>query len=574
MKTREIDTNSVSSTRKCQKLFLAGALSLFVAVPVFAEAIDVESLVKQANTEIRASERQMHSGQNDEAIAGLQSVQLLIESIKQEDPTNTNISSLESKLNRMVKSIERKTGRDLGGGSGTLQASTPQALPDKPEVKEVGHASSPTSSTPPPSTSSAPTSKPPSTTSASPGALSYQVRQLLKEAETNVKSAEDKVKMLEQPKYAKMTLSQKTKMVEKTATRARQKLEQAKQLAAEEGITDQPEISDLEQRLAAVDNLVAADTAKVDQQAQQNATKGAAMKADFESLQAAREAAESALGKYAGGGAIYYNKLEEADAMLVAIEKFESNDKQALLQQQTDFGEKYGTTAEEIDGNAKSVGYWPMYNAPSAAYLGITELTQQIDQGRVAMAEDLATRSGQMVTSPNIHDFFVRENYQDARNWLSLAAKFSPDNALVIKEQQTIDSRIDAGLKIFYEKIDARTWPPESATGGSSDYQPVAKDYFVQSKDWAKRAKNPYTVLDLEVSGPWSVQKMDLFKNPVMYGLPVVVAVELEKDKKDNLARVFHMTLRTPESASPQAAPPFTSDTVGNSYFIRKTAIK
>ena len=559
MKIRIYDIISVTPSRKCHKLLLAGVLSLSLIAPALAGATDVESLVKQANTDIRASERQMHSGKNDEAIAGVQSVQLIVESIKQVDPTNKNIPSLENKLNKIIKSIERKTGRDLGGGSGTLQASKQQALPDKPEAKAV---------TQPPSSSQA------SVPSTSPNKLPYEVSQLMKEAETNVKSAEDKIKMLNQPKYAKMTLSQKTNMVEKTASRARQKLEQAKQLAAAEGITDRPEFSELEQRLAAVDALVVSDTAKVDQQAQQNASKGAAMKADFESLQAARETSENALGKYAGGKAIYYNKLEEADAMLVAIEKFESNDKQALLQQQKDFGKKYGTTAEEIDSNAKAVDYSPMYHAPSAAYLGITELIQQTDQGKVAMAEDLATRSAQMITSPNIHDFFVRENYQDARSWLSLAAKFSPDNALVRKEQQTIDSRIDAGLKVFYERIDARTWHPESAASDSSENQSVAKDYFVQSKDWAKRANDPYTVLDLKVSGPWSVQKKDLFNNPIMYGLPVIVAVELEKDKKDNLARVFHMTLRTPESTNPQTAPPFTSDTVGNSYFIRKTAIK
>ena len=69
-------------------------------------------------------------------------VQLIIESIKQEDPANKNIPSLESKLSRIIKSIERKTGRDLGGGSGTVQASAPQALPDKPEVKEVSQSPS------------------------------------------------------------------------------------------------------------------------------------------------------------------------------------------------------------------------------------------------------------------------------------------------------------------------------------------------------------------------------------------------------------------------------------------------
>jgi len=326
--------------------------------------------------------------------------------------------------------------------------------------------------------------------------------------------------------------------------------------------------------LAAVDALVASDTAKVDKQEEQKAITGAAIKGDFESLQAAREAAEKALGKYAGGGAIYYNKLEDAEAMLVAIKKFESNNKKALLKQQKDFGDKHGTTAELIDAKAKSVGYWPLYQAPSGPYLGITELIQQTDQGKIAMAEDLAKRSAQMITSSNIHDFFVRENYQDARGWLVLAAKFSSNNAFVQSEQKTINSRIDAGLNVFYARIDARTWPPEAVAGGSPENQSVAKNYFVQSKDWAKKEKNPYKVLDLKVSGPWSVQKKNLVGSPIMYGLPVVVAVELEKDKIDNLARVFHMTLRTPESASPQTAPPFTSDTVGNSYFIRKTAIK
>ncbi len=93
---------------------------------------------------------------------------------------------------------------------------------------------------------------------------------------------------------------------------------------------------------------MASDTVQADKLEQQKATTGAAIKEDFESLQLAREAVEKALGKYGSGKAIYYNKLEEAKAMLVAIEKFESNDKQALLQEQEDFGEKHGTTAEVV----------------------------------------------------------------------------------------------------------------------------------------------------------------------------------------------------------------------------------
>ena len=559
MKIRKNNIISLTRSRKVSTLFLAGALTLILMAPICAGAADINSLIKQANKDIRTSERQMFSGKNDEAIAGIQSVRTIIESIKQEDPNNRNIKNLENKVKKIVKSIERKTGRNLGGGSGTVQASSKQTLPDKPAVKPISRPLSANKS---------------AVKAASSEKLSHKVRQLIKEARTNVASAEDKVKMLSQPRFAKMTLKQKTKMVDRTASRARQKLEEAKVLAAAEGVVDHPDFNDIAQRLTAIDALVSSDTAKADKQEQQKVATGAAIKGDFESLQAARENAENMLGKYSGGKAIYYNKLEEAEAMFAVIEKFENNSKQALLQQQKDFGSKHGTTAEAIDGKAKAVGYWPTYHAPSGPYLGITELVQQTDLSKVAMAEDLAKRSTQMIASTHIHDFFVRENYEDARKWLALAVRFSPDNTLVENEQKTIDSRIADGLKVFYDRIDARAWPPESAAGGSPQYQSVAKDYFVQSNAWAKREKNPYNVLDLKVSGPWSVQKKDLFGSPVMYGLPVIAAVQLEKDKKDNLARVFHMTLRTPESANPTTAPPFTSDTVGDSYFVRKTAIK
>jgi hypothetical protein len=59
-----------------------------------------------------------------------------------------------------------------------------------------------------------------------------------------------------------------------------------------------------------------------------------------------------------------------------------------------------------------------------------------------------------------------------------------------------------------------------------------------------------------------------------MYGLPVLLAVQMPEDKAKGLARVFILTVRTPESGNPKMEPPFTSDTVGDSYFIRAKNVK
>ena len=564
-------------------------LTIIGSGAALAQSGDIKTLIKQANQELRTSERNMYSGKNDEAITGIQSVQKIISSIKEQDPENRQIKTLESKATRLIKSLERKTGRDLGAGTTTVKKSTKTKLPPKPQV---GEAHDSTKLPPKPQAVEARDSSklPPKpliktdnrqrTTASAPAQtasgekLPYQVRELLKGARSDISSAESKVEKFDLPRFARLTLTQKAKMVEHTASSARKKLDEAKQLATEKGITEHPEFTELEGRLAKVNAKVASDTALAEKQEQGRVKEFNAMQADFDKLQAEQEKAEQKLQKYTGGKAIYYNRLEEAEAMYSAIDNFEHNDKQALIEQQKAFGDKYGNTEQAINDQAKSVGFHPTYHSPCSAYIGIAQLVQNVDLSKTAMAEGLAQHSNRMIAGAlkKRHEFTVREDYQDARKWLALGAKFDPNNAVVQQEQKTIDARIDAGLKEFFARIDARTWPPDSEEG-SSKYAAEAKDYFVQSKAWAKRDKDPYKILNLIISGPWSVQKKDAFKRPVMYGLPVIVAVQLERDKKDDLARVFHLTLRTPESHNPTTAPPFTSDTVGGSYFIRKSKV-
>jgi hypothetical protein len=100
-----------------------------------AAAADAKTLLKEADKALRQAQRDMFSGKNEKAIAALENIRSLLDKAKAEDPNNPGIKTAENKYAKLVKDLERKTGRDLGGGASTARASTPTELPPKPEAK-------------------------------------------------------------------------------------------------------------------------------------------------------------------------------------------------------------------------------------------------------------------------------------------------------------------------------------------------------------------------------------------------------------------------------------------------------
>ena len=98
--------------------------------------------------------------------------------------------------------------------------------------------------------------------------------------------------------------------------------------------------------------------------------------------------------------------------------------------------------------------------------------------------------------------------------------------------------------------------------------------FFKESPDWERRPTEPRRILGVAIKGEWTVQERNLLGQPVMYGVPAWVAVQVDGEKKDNLARVYNVTLRTAESANAKPEPPFVEITVGDSWYIRPNAIR
>ncbi|MCB2190548.1 MAG: hypothetical protein KQI62_03235 [Deltaproteobacteria bacterium] len=122
------------------RVFLVCLLSLFLVFSLgtnTVRAIDAGALFKEINSELRSAQKDMFSGKTDSAIAKLGPIREMLDQAKAADPNNYKVKSYENKYLKLVKDLERRTGKSLGGGSITAQKSSATKLPPKPEVKPL-----------------------------------------------------------------------------------------------------------------------------------------------------------------------------------------------------------------------------------------------------------------------------------------------------------------------------------------------------------------------------------------------------------------------------------------------------
>jgi hypothetical protein len=297
--------------------------------------------------------------------------------------------------------------------------------------------------------------------------------------------------------------------------------------------------------------------------------------ADVKTLKAEYDRVSSVLDR-ATGKVIYYNDLKPAEELIVQIEDFERNELDKLKQNLEAFARKYGTTKDEIDKKAGSMGYTGRGRA-SFAYTELRKGIGNLEKTRVVMAEDLLKKCNRMLTpGRTIHDFYVAEHYGEVKAWIKMASRYDSENPKVKEALGTIDQRIAKGMKAFHAKIDKRTWPEHAANApkNAEELATAAVTWFKNSPDWGKNSKEPRKPLGVVVTGPWSIQEKNILGEPIMYGLPILLAFQVDSDKELNVARVYSLTMRTVEKRGVKMEPPFDHVTVGNSYFIRSDKVK
>ncbi len=514
--------------KKWQTLFVLALVFIF---PVLSVAQSADDIVKQLNTELRNAQSAFFNQKIDLSQAGVDKCVELIDSLKKIDAGHKQLKSFEQRLGKLKKDLERKTGK---------------------AVQETVSAKQPQTSRPASAAKNASGDK----TRRLPRKTAQEIKELnrtMDSLERFEKGRMDRLAQGENPERVESILGE----ISAKANGLDEMLAKVKVAAAEEGALEHPEYLEAEERTGMVRAWALTEV--------DNTRKKVA---DLTAGQAKADAAAQHLKKLWEendnkfftpiNNLSYENSMDKLGEAFKLLKEFNQN-KSAIQREIEAFESSYGKTREEIEKNTGGMdAVYPWENFKQAL--------QNLDKTPARMAENIKNMlEGEISSLPSRHDFYRIDKHDEIKKMVDFCSKNVADFA----QAADITAKLEADLKKFHEKIDGKDWP---ANKGSASDQAAALKYF--NDTWGKDQKHNYQVLGTVVRGDWSVQKKDLLGQPIMYGLPVLLAVQKTEDKAHGLARVFILTVRTAEGAGVKMAPPFTSDTVGDSYFIKAAKIK
>ncbi len=553
-------------------------LSQLLYMAETTEAMDTKALLKTVSQGLRQAERDMFAGKNDKAVFALEPIEAQLIELKAADPNNPGLKTAENKYRKLVKDLERRTGKDLGGGTLTAaEASTRTALPPKQQAKPMPEKSSPPPAAGDAGSTAAATAPPePAAKATAQSKLPRDAMRPLREATSQVGRVDGYIKKLNDPKST-FNKAQLVDNMDKSLAHARTKLDEAKVLAAKKAVTSHPDFDKAETNLAAAEQKAVEARQRYKDANAAVAASSKEVDADVKDLSGVYQRVEPLFAKTTGY-VIHYNGLEPVMALLTEIENFENNDLARINDAMTAFAGKYGSLREEIDEKAETMGYSGQGRA-SFPYTSLSEGIENVQKTRAVMADDLVRKASDMrdQTSGGISDFARPKQYERIRKWGGLAARFDQDNSRVKEFNSGLDSWIQEDMKALNAKIDKATWPGQAtnAPDNAGKLTEVAVG-FLQKEENKRGGKNMEVgkVLAVVVTGPWRVFKKNLLGEPIQYNLPIRCAVKYESDNNLKAVRVYDSTLLTEEYKGVKMAPPFLGATVGNSYYIRPSVLK
>jgi len=495
-----------------------------VCQPVLAQ--DAKEFEKQLQTELRNAQSAMFNGKLDAAEAGSQKCAQLIDSLKKADPQHKLIASFEQRLTKLQNDLAKKV-KKVPADSGKMPGKAP-----------------------------APTAAAANKSKSLPRKTSQAMRELTKTLDSLEKYEKDRMLRIQED-YSSYSVESTFSSIQQKIDSLPGLLETVSGLAAEEGASDHPDFLAAKERVATVSDLSAKELAKTRESVERQKAGEAAAGADAGAL---KQVWESFDNKYFTpiNNLSYENDVAKIGEAFALYSEYNSK-KAELAKALADFEAKYGTDRDAIEkatGGMEAVYPWE----------NIKKAMVDIDAVPARMGDKVKEMINMELSSlSSRHDFYRLERHAEIKKLEEFCGKNVPGYSA----DAGIASKLADDNKLFEAKIDQKTWP---ACKGTDTDRAGALEYLKNS--WGKDEKHKYTVLGTVITGEWSVQKKDLLGQPIMYGLPVLLAVQKPEDQAHGLARVFILTLRTAEGAGVKMAPPFTSDTVGDSYYIRASQIK
>lgn len=508
---------------KLASLCLACYLTVVPQTSLFSQ--DVKEIEKELNSELRKAQSAFFNSKFDESGDFLKKAEQLLNDLKKIEPEHKQLKSFEQKIEKQQKDLAKKTKTPTH----TPTTIKPSAPPEKPAITPL--------------------------TKSLPRKTSQEMRELTRTLDSLEHFEKDRMLRLQQgndPERLESILAE----IQKKAASIDELLQKIMEIANEENATDHPTLVATKERAANVFNWVSEEISRTREMAARAGDAQAAAAAAADSL-------SNLWHKYDSeyftplNNLSYENepeKISEAFKLFAEYEKHKSELNSAV----EDFESRYGNSREMIDqaNSDNKAGY--AWENIKKAMTAIDEIPARLS-GRLGAIID-----GELNDLAKRHDFFRLAKHTEIRQLDELARRYATDYA----GSAGVTDRLSKDMQAFEAKIAERSWP--ASKGNAADLA-GAMEYLQNS--WGKDEKHNYTVLGATITGEWSVQKTDLLGRPVMFGLPVLLAVQKPEDKEKNLARIFNLTLRTAESVNARKEPPFASDTVGDSHYIKTDKI-
>ncbi|OGK12181.1 MAG: hypothetical protein A2W80_03195 [Candidatus Riflebacteria bacterium GWC2_50_8] len=496
----------------------------FVCRPVLAQ--DVKELEKQFNSELRSAQSAMFNGKLDVADAGVKKCGELIESLKKLYPQHKQLSAFEQKLGKLQGDLAKKTNKVPADAAKVMNKTpTPQAAAS-------------------------------SKAKALPRKTAQEMRELTKTLDSLEKYEKDRMLRIQED-YSPYSIESTFDSIQQKIDSLPGLLEKVAAVAAEDAASEHPDFIAVKERVTSVSSWAGAELAKTRASVEKQKSGETAAGEAAGSLKALWDEYDN---KYFTpiNNLSYENEIAKIAEAFTLLSEY-SGKKAEITRTLTDFEAKYGNDRDAIEkatGGMEAVYPWENFKK---AMTDIESVPARIGEKVKGMIDqELSSLSSR-------HDFYRLERHAEIKKLEEFCTKnvpgYTPDAGIA--------SKLAEDAKLFEAKIDQRSWP---ACKGNDTDRAGALDYLKNS--WGKDDKHKYNVLGTVITGEWSVQKKDLLGQPIMYGLPVLLAVQKPEDQAHGLARVFILTMRTPEGAGAKMAPPFSSDTVGDSYYIRASQIK
>jgi hypothetical protein len=208
--------------------------------------------------------------------------------------------------------------------------------------------------------------------------------------------------------------------------------------------------------------------------------------------------------------------------------------------------------------------------ADDTSYRDLETVAEKAAEWRVAAAQKLASNANSMMSFPRNSkggDVGFDMQIAEVKKTLAFAARYDANQPEIKKLRDEI-AVLEKGANA---KVASMRWEGnKNAPANAAGLVAAGMKFFTGEKGWADK----YTVLAVAIRGQWTVQKKNIVGAPILYGIPVHLAVQKDEDKKLRQVRVFDGTLITVEKEGVKPEPPFDGFYVGQNWLVNGESVK